>query len=125
MVSDLAQVNNNTVAECDNAYDRAKLQLERFNARNKRAQAAPEKEQPKKPDLKPQEPVSAPKPKQFNLVLDADKTRLSHILEIKKVLQEHPGDVPVTLEFQSGGKSLSTIQLKEGVSDREKFNSIS
>lgn len=66
------------IKACDAAYDRAKLQAKMAETRAKNVEkaAAPATKAPQKP---------------FTLHLDADKLRLSHIVELKKVFLQRVG----------------------------------
>jgi DNA polymerase III subunit alpha len=109
---DLSQVNETIIMECDKACDRSKLQWKRFNMQKKNKTKV--KEQVEKKETGP-----------LTLVLDADKTRFIHVLQIKKCLRDHPGEIPVNIEFHSGNKKVASIVVDEqwGIDSREAVKS--
>lgn len=111
-LDDLTQANETMIEACDAAFDKAKMQAARF-ARIKKDEAA----KPKEP--KP-EPKPAPKamPKSLSLKFDADKVKLSHILQVKQLFSQSRGEAPVSMEFQVEDRVIASIQIesKWGVS---------
>jgi DNA polymerase III subunit alpha len=58
--------------------------------------------------------VLSPPKKEAPLVrlrADADRLRLSHILALKRVFREYPGDSPIELEFVSQNKIIGTVRI--------------
>lgn len=94
----LNKVDESMIINCDRAYERAKKMKERSFEHKK---------------AKPKEPM-----KDFELILDAQKVRLSHILEIKKIFQENSGNSAVSIFFQQQNKELAKLKIdgKWGVS---------
>jgi DNA polymerase III subunit alpha len=74
---------------CDEAYDRVKMQQKMSEFREKKAMTA-------QPLLKNRE-----KSMKLFLKVNADLTRLSHILEIKKIFRSHSGSTSVEISFYS------------------------
>ena len=57
-------------------------------------------------------PVEKKEPlKELVLKIDADKARLSNILQLKKIFSECAGSSPVTLGFISKGKTIGNIMI--------------
>jgi len=107
-LDDLTSVNETMVEACDIAFDKAKLQAERFakikssngdNPKTKELKQVPKKDKEKKG------------PKMLSIKLDADKLRLSHILQIKKLFQEKRGTTPVEMQFLSKDRMVGTLQI--------------
>ncbi|MCH9608685.1 MAG: DNA polymerase III subunit alpha [Chlamydiales bacterium] len=92
---DLTKVNDTMVEACDKAFDRAKHQV---------ANAAKYKKEKKEKKEEMEE-------KSYQFKLDVKKTRLSHILKIKKLLRKHPGKAAVEIEFQNGATTLSRLYI--------------
>jgi DNA polymerase III subunit alpha len=80
----LSRVTPDSIAQCDAAYDRAKMMMNRAQMR------------PKKKEEKPVEKKS------LKLKLDMKKLHLSHILELKRLFRASPGDSPVEIEMRDG-----------------------
>ncbi len=97
-LNDLTQVDEKMIEECDQAFDRAKLQAARFAN-------APKKKK---------EPMQENEVKSLSLRLDVDQTRLSHVLKIKEVLREYPGEGKVEIFFYSQKKKLGELHLNQG-----------
>lgn len=114
-LEDLASVDEKVVASCDEAYDKAKLQAARFAS-------FPKKDAEKKVQKK-EEPSSAPMTHMLTLTLDAEKCRLSHILALKALLGEHPGDAEVVIKFKSAiGKEITlTLDPAKKVATHQEF----
>ncbi len=111
-LADLTKVDEKMIETCDNAYDRAKLQVERFAAskakREENAVVASKKAEVKQ-DTQPQI---------LNIQLDADKTRLSHILKMKEILRSYRGATPIAVSFTVQGEKIASLNIesKWGVS---------
>ena len=95
-LDDLTQVNEQMIEACDRAYDRAKQQVTRF--------ASTKKQQVKKTAMNITE-------KLLCLKLDANNTRLSHILQMKKIFEEHRGDTPIQIDFQSDKQEFAILHI--------------
>ena len=91
-VDDLTRADAAMIKAADAAYDKAKEQVKMNKHRATKKQ--PEQKQ-----------------KRLTLALDIDKVRLSHILEIKQLIEKSPGSSPVTIAFQSGSKSIGRIEI--------------
>ncbi len=90
----LAKVDKNTQAACDNAYDKAKMQQKNTDLRPKTTNT------PKKVEVKT-----------VHLHLDADQLRLSHIIELKKLLSSAPGNSPVRIEFVGQQGRIAALEV--------------
>ena len=87
------------IKACDAAYDRAKLQTKMAESRAKNAKKATP-------------PVAKAPQKPFTLHLDADKLRLSHIIELKKVFRAHPGETPIAIEILKKSGKVGKIEIE-------------
>lgn len=105
-LGDLTQVNEEMVQACDQALDRAKHQAARFSQMKAKAQSAPPK------------PVKEPKISKLILNLEANNTRLGHILQLKDLFQQYSGASPVEINFEVGGRPIAVLHVdaKFGVS---------
>jgi len=97
-IADLTEADEKMIAECDRAYDRAKLQATRFGGQKRRGEVA------RSPQKKEVEVTQL-------LKLDIDKVRLSHIVRIKELFRSASGEAPVTLEFMSAGKRVAKLSI--------------
>lgn len=128
-LDDLTHANETMIAACDAAYDKAKMQAAKF-AKAKNQQK--DQEEPKnlaktsKTEAKPIKKNEQPMPtsnKTLSIKLDADKIKLSHILEIKELIGANRGTSPLQLHFESEGQFIATIHIdsKWGVSINDQF----
>lgn len=83
-------------------YDQFDKLAARPNASSFRSKQAAATQKPNR-----EEPVA----QLLRLRVDADRTRLSHILALKKVLRAHPGNSPVEIDYFGQGKLLGTLQI--------------
>jgi DNA polymerase-3 subunit alpha len=107
-LDDLTAVNETMVEACDIAFDKAKMQATRFakmkitsdDNKGKGLKTAVVKKVEQKREVK-----------MLSIKLDADKTRLSHILQIKRIFQEKRGQTPIHIDFLSQDKSVGTLRI--------------
>jgi DNA polymerase III subunit alpha len=104
-LDDLNRADEQMILECDNAFDKAKL----FIARMAKAKAAGKD---KKKNEKKDEPKKVKKDKSIlNVTIDANKSKLSHILTIKNILCEYRGNTPLQLEFHVEKTPIATLHI--------------
>lgn len=48
-----------------------------------------------------------------HLIVKADQMRLSHVLELKKILEKHPGNQPLKIEFYSNQQNKAFIEINK------------
>lgn len=96
---DLTQASEETVRECDQAFDRAKFMATRADHFKKKGAAKKKNEETKVEIVK------------VSLKLDADKTRLSHILKIKEIFESSRGKSPVQIDFMVEGRSIAALHI--------------
>ena len=104
-LGDLSQVDEAMIAACDQAYDKAKF----FTS----------KPYPSKPKEKPGKTEDQAKSTAMKngsqtvlkFTVDAEKFRLSHILELKRIFSEHRGSTPMHLDFAVEGRSIALLQI--------------
>ena len=128
---DLSRADEAMMETCDRAFDKAKQMAARFQKHNSQKPTAPgsnaaskngavasaQKDREKfKPKVE-----SPPMPTLMHIKLDADKIRLSHILQFKELFAKHRGTTPVQMAFQAEGKDIATIHINSqwgvGMSD--------
>ncbi|MBS0615085.1 MAG: DNA polymerase III subunit alpha [Verrucomicrobia bacterium] len=80
-------------AACNAAFDAAKTQAKSF--------ARSFKKEEKKENLR-----------RLKIKLDADRLRLSHVLEIKKIFRGHSGSTGVDLELWTDGKKVGCVAIE-------------
>lgn len=115
-LDDLTNANQQMIKICDDVYDQAKIQLKMNNNRKRNARITQEKE------------VRIVK----NIILkaNADKIKLSNILQVKDILKNNPGKTKVEIQFYSNLTKVGSIlvdasfgvQLSEDV--KKKFEKI-
>lgn len=101
-LDDLTMVNEQVVAACDQAYDRAKQMAGRggFQAKNGNNKK-----------MEKDKVVASKKTKRFHVTFDADRLRHSHTLQIKKLFARHRGESPVQIEFMVEGRSIGALHI--------------
>lgn len=110
-LDDLTKANEEMIASCDQAFDKIKLQTERYAAI---------KHQPKQDKMADSKTPSHPP---FSFKLPLDKVPLSLILKLKKLFAEHRGQSPVHIEFSREGAPFASLEIdsKWGVKVTEAF----
>lgn len=111
-LDDLTQASDGMMVECDQAYDKARHQVARFTAiKNKPKQAT-------KMDLSTNTDTPATKTlaksastAPYQIKLDAEQLRLSHILRLKALFAEHRGATPLHLDFIASGQSIAILKI--------------
>lgn len=99
-IDDLTQIQDSHIEACDRAFDRAKaLALKGGEFR---------KAVPVKTILA--NPTNTPS-KKLNLVFDAEKTRHTHILQVKNLFRKCQGKSTVQIDFSLNGISIAAIQI--------------
>lgn len=113
-LDDLTAVNESMVEACDVAFDKAKLQVQRF-AKMKSLNPDDKQKGPKNQTKKEDEKKGT---KMLSIRLDANAVRLSHILKLKKLFQEKRGTTPVILDFHVENHSVGALHIdtKWGIS---------
>lgn len=96
-MDDLSNVNDEMIKNCDVAFEQAKEQVRSLYLRKK----SENKKQSSGED----------KFNQMEINLDADLLSFSRLLELKKILHQHPGNVPVKLHFFSDENNLGCVIL--------------
>lgn len=85
-IDDLTRVDETMIQMCDTAFDQAQLQV-KSQGKNMEYRERKQRESKKE------------KVQKLHLIVDADRVKLSHILELKKVFRAYSGSTPVHLEF--------------------------
>jgi DNA polymerase III subunit alpha len=112
-LDDLTAINEQMTLECDQAYDRAKFQIERFarlaqkGGADKKEKKGTNNKQVKNMQRKPE------KEKLLNVFMDINRTRLSEIVMFKDILKKHPGSSEVQLGFSKDGQDVAQIFVSE------------
>jgi DNA polymerase III subunit alpha len=106
-LEDLTRVNEGMIADCDQAFDKIKMQVARF-AKMKNNEA---KNNETKKQVKPMA-AEVKESKSLSVKLDADKVRLSHITQIKKLFEEHRGESVVQIDFMIGSQSIAALHIE-------------
>ncbi len=92
-LNDLTRADEKMVEECDQALDKAKMMAMRAKKSVKNKENLPNKKELAKPQKMEQA--------RFSLKFNLDKGRLSHILQIKELFENHRGTMPVKITFIS------------------------
>ena len=108
-LGDLTKIDETMVLECDAAYDKSRAFLKVLELRDKQQAANKLKSSSAKEEKKKEEDKIMPSA--YRIVLNANRARLSHILELKKIFRAHAGDAPIRLEFSSGSQVVGLLQI--------------
>ncbi len=98
-VEDLSEIDDQRITECQSAYESIKKQFEAGAKKRKMGQQAEEAPQQTIPN------------KKLKISLDVGKMRLSHVLSLKKVLEDFSGDTPYFLEFYRNQSLVNIIEI--------------
>lgn len=102
-VDDLTKADDKMIEMCDRAYDRAKHQANRGQTARPKGIAMLQKEKDK------EKREAGPPP--LSVLIEADQTRLSHILQLKSLLVAHQGENELNLHFMIGERLLAILYL--------------
>lgn len=119
-LDDLTKADESMIEACDRAFDKAKHQIARM-AQAKPTASKTQQESSDKPKSTPKKEQTFMKP--LLIKLDADRTRLSHILQLKQILLQHQGGNPVQIHFYASSRSLATLHIEGpgGITISEQF----
>ncbi len=100
-IDDLTRVDEQMLKDCDLAYDKARVQakmsaMRKANPKDSRREKKPKQEE---------------KMRTLIIRVDAKKTRLSHILEIKEIFGNETGKSAVELEFLDENRKVGKISI--------------
>ncbi len=104
-IDDLTCADEKMIQSCDEAFDKAKVQISRFAAMKERGKGSEKKVETKA------QPIKEEKLTTFRLTLDTEKTRLSHILQLKTIFEDHRGKSPVEIDFLTNEGKLASLQI--------------
>jgi DNA polymerase-3 subunit alpha len=113
-LDDLSRADESMIDSCDQAFDKAKLQVNR---------QAMQKRMAKKPQEKEEKTPESNQPKKLGLIMDVKTTRFSEIITLKKLLDSHSGATPVEIHFQNKERCVATLHIdaEKGVNIEDKF----
>lgn len=104
---DLTRADQAMIEECDRAFDKAKVQALRFakiaDGKNKKIDSTKEVKMERK---------ESEKPKTFSLKLDLNQVKLSQILQLKKLFEEHRGTTPLEIEFHNNNHTHAVLHIE-------------
>ena len=62
--------------------------------------------------------------KHLSIKVDANSFRLSHVLQLKQLFSQHPGETPIQIHFHTPAKSLAILHIesKWGIAQSDQFN---
>lgn len=107
-LDDLTKANEEMILACDRAFDEAKQHLlNRSSIRNK---------PPSKPQVNQMKKETPPAPP-ITLQIPMEPLHLSHLLQLRQLLEQHPGPHSAILQFQEGERVLASLHLdpKQGI----------
>ena len=116
---DLSQCDESMIETCDQAFDRAKLQMERFSHQKKQKDTHPKVDK-RQPGAKQ---VTKKITKPLCIKVDIQKVQMSHILQIKEKFREYSGDQAVDIQFVNGNDQVALIEIPTqwGIKKSEDF----
>lgn len=115
-LDDLTRADEAMMEACDRAYDKAKSYVSRISHKGAAPKVAND---PAKSQIKKDNPM-----KHLTIKVDANQTRHSHVMKLKQIFSQHPGETPVQIHFHANAKSLATVHIdsKWGVTPNEQFH---
>lgn len=118
-IEDLTRADEQMIHDCDEAFDKAKVQAARFAAIKEKGKTADKKTEPKVA------PVKEEIKKKLHVSLKADLTRHTSILQLKNIFEAHRGSSPIQIDFQTSQGTLASLQIdaRWGVHDSPELNS--
>ena len=108
-IGDLTKVDEEMVKVCDEMYDKAQSQLKMAELREKRQGSSGTKSSSTKEEKK-EEKVEK-KTTSLRILLDVNKTRLSHVLRLKKIFRECAGDSPLSIDFTADSRKMGSLSI--------------
>ncbi|WP_213318778.1 DNA polymerase III subunit alpha [Chlamydiifrater volucris] len=101
-MADLATVNENIITECDEAFEKIKIQMQKVAYMTSQPSNSIEKKQ-------------APAMKKHTTVLSMDLRQIkhSHIVTLKDLIQSYSGDIPLKLVFTREDTLVGTVSPDE------------
>jgi DNA polymerase-3 subunit alpha len=99
---DLTIASEEMMQQCDLAFDKAKQQVKRMQFAKTSAAAKPKAAEADKP---------APPQKPHSVKLDLEKVRLSHLVELKALFEDHRGSTPMNLSFFQAGQPFAELHI--------------
>ncbi len=104
---DLTEVNDAAINACDTAFDKAKVLSKTHQLRKKmETKGGAEMKKERKKEVH-EEKI----PRLLKIKIDAAKIHFSHILEMKKMIQENSGKSALKLEFYADGRDLGSVEI--------------
>lgn len=103
-LDDLTKANEEMMLACDQAYDKAKQQAQRMQA-VKLAQAA-------KPQVKKEKEMQEKPEKPHIVKLPLDKLRMSQLVLLKNIFENHRGKTAVTLQFMHEDRIHAELEIE-------------
>lgn len=101
-LGDLAKVDEKMIKACDDVFDQSKNQAYLMRLRSKTNASAMKKLQAEPKEEKMKKSL-------FLIQVDADTIKFSHLLNLKKLVESYPGDLPMEIQFFSSAHKKGTI----------------
>ncbi|MCB1134831.1 MAG: DNA polymerase III subunit alpha, partial [Chlamydiia bacterium] len=108
-LNDLTKADDHMISDCDAAYDRAKLQVQRFALAKQRNEG----KQQEKAGGAAVTKASEPKKQVMAVELGFDTIDLAELLQIKQILSQNPGPVAVRMGFRVKDAVNPVLHLDE------------
>ena len=114
---DLTKANQKMIECCDQEYDKAQLQVQRY-ANMKRK----EKKQVKNDSPAVTEAIV--KPQHYTITLDAELMQMSHVLQLQELILENRGKTALQVLFKMKDRDIATIHVGNNwsIEESEAFN---
>ncbi len=118
-LDDLTKADESMIEACDKAFDKAKHQITRM-AQAKPSSSKMQEAANKSKSLAKKEQTPM---KSLSIKLDANRTRLSHILQLKQLFLQYQGMTPIQIHFHTAAKSIATLHIESqrGVTLSDQF----
>jgi DNA polymerase-3 subunit alpha len=101
-LDELSGVDEAKIKSFDDLFDRLKAQAKQGRPMYSRAKT----QQPVQQPVQQEGPVQ-----KLRMRADAKRLRLSHIVALKNLFREFPGESPIEIHFEGGGSKVGTLQI--------------
>jgi len=104
-LEDLTKADDKMIKECDDFFDKQK-EISNFESKKKKNFV---------PNKKNENPALKNLISNIRIKINSDKIRFSHILKLKEIIREHPGDAKLELAFFSKDKQIALMELESSL----------
>lgn len=104
-LDDLSRADEAMIEMCDQAFDKAKQQSQKFYSKKNGSYSK------KSQEVRKEETMKTTKEEPLKLSVKANEMRLSHIMQLKELFHKHRGSTPVQIDFILENKVIAALQI--------------